>query len=171
MDNSLALRKARILSRGGKLRLPPIDKDRYDEIEARLMSASEDGSFQEEDLPLQHYFAPGLYTRSVFMRKGIFVLSKHHLTSELNVIRYGRAIVRSGDKLHIVQGPCTFESPANIRKALFILEDTLWFTVHQNPDDIRDVQQLEEMLVDTTNAWKAHRKLLAHRNNECRLLA
>ncbi len=169
MDTSLSRVRARILSRGGKLRLPPIGKDRYDEIEAKLLAMSEEGAFQEEELPLHHYFAPGLYVRSVFMRKGIFVLSKHHLTDELNVVQYGKVIVRSGDELRLVNGPCAFESKAGIRKALLILEDALWFTIHHNPDDIRDVQQLEEVLVDTTSAWKAHRKLLAHGNNECSL--
>ena len=95
------------------------------------------------------------------MRKGLFVLSMDHKTNELNVITEGAAIVRTGDQLHLVAGPCSFESAPGIRKALWMLRDTRWFTFHKNPDDIRDIPTLEAMLARKTDAQKAHEKYLA----------
>ena len=150
------------LLRGETVEMPPIFREQYEEFVKKLYARIDDGMFSEEQIPLRHHFAPGVYVREVFMHKGMFVLSREHKTSELNVVTSGAAIVRSGDNLSIVRGPCTFESPAGIFKALWILEDMTYFTVHVNPDDCRDIPTLEDRL-----AWKSELQI----QHEKKLLA
>jgi hypothetical protein len=47
-----------------------------------------------------------------------------------------------------VQGGDTVLSKVGVRKVLQILEDCEWQTIHHNPDDCRDVEELERRLVD-----------------------
>lgn len=147
-------------SGGTPIRLLHLSSERLDAIEASLIEAVEAGLVQEPTVPLKHYFVPGMYVREVFMPRGSLVVSMKHTTSELNIIPRGRAIVRSGDELRLVEGPCSFESEAGIRKIVLMLEDTIWQTAHHNPDDVRDLKILESRLVKPTQAYRGHQGFL-----------
>ena len=147
-------------SMGAPIKLKHLSQERLDEIEASLIEAAEAGLVQEPEVPLKHYFVPGMYVREVFMPRGSLVVSMEHKTSELNLIPRGRAIVRSGDDLRLVVGPCAFESEAGIRKILLMIEDTVWQTAHYNPDDTRDFKKLQSRLVTQTPAHRYHQSFL-----------
>ena len=147
-------------SHGAPIKLKHLSSQKLDAIEASLIEAAEAGLFQEPEVPLMHFFVPGMYVREVFMPRGSLIVSMEHKTSELNLVPRGKAIVRSGDDLRLVEGPCSFESEAGIRKILFILEDTVWQTAHMNPDDTRDIELLKSRLVVQTPAHRHHQEFL-----------
>lgn len=105
----------------------------------------------EVSCPVTHHFAPSVYVREVFMPAGSLVLGHKHLTKHINTMVTGRMLIYMGDKVTELVAPCTFISEAGVQKAANIIEDCIWQTVHPNPEDIEDIDQLEELLVDKTS--------------------
>lgn len=104
----------------------------------------------EVPCPVTHHFAPSVYVREIFMPSGTLVLGHKHLTKHINNVVTGRLLLYMGDEVTELVAPCTFISEAGVQKALHIIEDCIWQTVHPNPEDIEDIDQLEELLVDKT---------------------
>lgn len=99
------------------------------------------------DCPLQHFFAPGVYVREIFMPSGAIVIGKIHRTEHLNIIEQGSVLLIGEDgSREILSAPCTFVSKAGVQKVLQILEDCRWKTVHVTNET--DVPTLEAMLVE-----------------------
>ncbi len=99
------------------------------------------------DCPVQHFFAPGVYVREIFMPAGSIVIGKIHKTEHLNIIEQGTVMLISEDgSREIIMAPCTFVSKAGVQKVLEIIEDCRWKTVHVTTET--DVPTLEAMLVE-----------------------
>lgn len=47
----------------------------------------------DEDAPLIHHFAPGLYAREIFLPKGLIIIGKIHRHAHVNTISKGHVIV------------------------------------------------------------------------------
>lgn len=103
------------------------------------------------EAPLTHFFQPGVYVRQVVMPAGSFIIGKCHKTEHLNVIQNGKLKVIVGDFLYDINGPCVLSSGEGINKILLIEEETSWITIHQNPSNLRDIEELEGMLVFPMN--------------------
>ena len=151
---------------GGVVRVDPIPEEELLRIEKRFIDAVEGGIVPEVELPPAHFFFPSmkLYCRAVTIPKGALVISRFHKTSELNLILRGRVLVRADDEIRMVQGPCAFESRANLRKIVFGVEDTVYATAHYNPDGITDPDEMESLLVESSDAFYEHknRKAILH---------
>lgn len=109
---------------------------------------------------LKHHFAPGIYVREIWMPSGPLILGQRHLTDHLNIITQGKVLVRAEGELRLIHAigpvPVTFRSGAGVRKALFILEDTTWMTVHINVDDCEDILTLENRFTEQSEVYKEH---------------
>ena len=98
------------------------------------------------DFPLNHYFAPNVYVREIFMPAGALVIGKLHATEHLNIITTGRCVVwTEQDGLKEYAAPYTFKSKAGTRKFLYIYADTTWMTVHVTEET--DLEKLEDQLI------------------------
>lgn len=105
--------------------------------------------FEQIDCPLEHFFAPGVYVRSIFMPSGSIVIGKIHRTEHLNIIEQGSVMLIGEDgSREILSAPCTFVSKAGVQKVLQILEDCRWKTVHVNATNETDIPTLEAMLAE-----------------------
>jgi len=106
------------------------------------------------DLPLAHYFAPGVYYREIFMPAGVFVIGHQHKTEHFNIVLTGSASVMIDGKVEVITAPCTFKSLPGVRKILYIHEDMRWATIH--PTDVQDLGELEELLIIKSDTYKEH---------------
>lgn len=98
------------------------------------------------ECPLVHRFAPGVYLRAIFMPADTVVIGKIHKTEHFNIIVTGACIlVHEDGRREELRAPCTFVSKAGVQKVLYILEDTVWQTVH--PTVETDLSRLEEELI------------------------
>jgi hypothetical protein len=102
---------------------------------------------------LEHFFSDKIYVRQITMPGGAFVKGERHKTSHLNCVARGRVIIydmKLGKLIAIdaTERPVIFESMAGVSKTLYIHEETVWQTIHENPYDCRNVPELEELLVD-----------------------
>lgn len=99
------------------------------------------------ECPVEHFFAPGIYIREIFMPAGTMVIGRIHKTEHFNVLIEGRARVVIDGEVHELSAPCTFVSRAGISKVLNVIEDCRWQTIHANPENLTDVEVLESQLV------------------------
>lgn len=104
------------------------------------------GELEQTPCPLKHYFLPGTYIREIFMPAGTVVVGKIHKTEHFNIIQKGKVGICQVEGPMILEGPCTFTSKAGVQKTLFIIEDTVWSTVHLT--DLRDLETLEAALIE-----------------------
>lgn len=118
---------------------------------------------------LKHHFSPGIYVREIWMPEGSIVLGHRHRTRHLNVVAHGEALVRINGQIFRAMAPWTFESDPGVRKALAIVRDMTWLTIHANPDDCQDVEVLELRLMIPTPAWEAAREKQEAHAAFCRL--
>lgn len=98
-----------------------------------------------------HGFVAGLYVRRFRMPKGWVVVGKIHLHECFSTILTGRILEFTQDGLVERRGGDVFSSPAGTQRLLLPLEDTVWMTVHPNPDNIKDIELLENHYVTTDN--------------------
>lgn len=145
--------------------LPEISLEKLNTQEA--IDALEEALLQlpQTEVPLGHYFAPGVYMREVTMPAGSFIIGHRHMTEHFNIVLTGRAKVLVGDgKVATVQAPCIMKSLAGIRKVLLIEEDMRWVTVH--PTEETDVGKLDALLIQKTPAYLASEAKLKQSERE-----
>jgi hypothetical protein len=125
---------------------------RIDELEAAMVA-----NFEQVNCPVTHLFTEGMYTREIFMPKGSLVTSKIHKTEHPFVLSKGKLLV-SIDKGEWVEmeAPYTGITKAGTRRVAYILEDTVWTTFHANPDNISDLDEIEDLVIEK------HDNLLLH---------
>lgn len=113
--------------------------------------AKELPSTDHVECPLNHYFAPNIYVREIFMPAGSLVLGKTHLTTHLNSVVMGCVRLMMNNKIQEISAPYTFVSEAGTQKALYIVKDCIWQTTHYNPTNTQSVSELEDVLVEDNN--------------------
>jgi hypothetical protein len=103
-----------------------------------------------EQLPIEpvHHVADGLYAREITIRAGTILTGKVHSTEHLNIVSAGRIAVWTEDGMKIVAAPCTLISRPGTKRVGFALEDTVWTTIHANPQNLTDLEALELALID-----------------------
>lgn len=80
--------------------------------------------------PVKHFFAPGMYGREITMPTDMFVIGRIHRHGHLNVISKGRCRVLTEFGSEELVAPCTFVSEPGTKRMVYVLEETVWTTVH-----------------------------------------
>mgnify|MGYP003638749634 FL=1 len=77
-------------------------------------------------------------------------MSRVHLHENVTILCSGhcRVVSTMSDKeqIEVYKNFAIFMTPPLTKRALYFLEDTTILTVHSNPDNIRDVEELERRL-------------------------
>jgi quercetin dioxygenase-like cupin family protein len=102
-------------------------------------------SGQTIELPVQHDFAHGLYSRTIFIPKGATAIGKIHKTEHMTIISQGSVIIATENGPMQVTAPALFVSPPGSKRAAYALEDTLWTTIHGTSET--DLEKLESELI------------------------
>ena len=116
---------------------------------AVLVAAHEDamGTEEIEDMYLEHFFAPGMYGRRMFIPAGLILIGKIHRHSHLNVMTFGSLEIVSTFGSDIKVGPDMWQSEAGIQRNVLGLTDAQIITLHANPTDTQDLAELEAMII------------------------
>jgi hypothetical protein len=115
-------------------------------LEAELFARAD--SFSE--IPTEHLFGPGVYCRKVLMKKGFVYIGKIHKHDHSNIVAQGSVQVLTEFGAQTLTAYTMFESPAGTKRALLPLEDTIWICVHPNPNNVKDLVELEQMFIAPT---------------------
>jgi hypothetical protein len=94
-----------------------------------------------------HFFAPGIYVRTLFIPAGYILVGRRHRHETLNLLLKGEvAIINDkGEKVY-AKAPLIFVAQPG-QKAGVAVTDVWYATVHSNPYDLRDIDQLEKEML------------------------
>jgi hypothetical protein len=102
-----------------------------------------------EQPPVIHRFTNGMYIREIHMPGGTEHVSKIHKTQHPFVVSKGIVSVSAdGETWTHLSAPHTGITEPGTQRFLVVHEDTVWTTFHLNPNNIRDIALLEEIIVD-----------------------
>ena len=104
-----------------------------------------------ERCPLKHTFSDGIYVREIFMPAGTVCVGKIHRHDHPNFLMKGRVtVVTEEGGIQELQAPLSMISPAGTQRAVYVHEDTIWITVHLNPDNETDLKKIEDFVIAKT---------------------
>ena len=114
------------------------------DLEAVLHAAPEEAKIDCEPL-VEHFFAPGVYVRQMFIPKDMVVVGKIHKTRHVSIISCGKVSVTTENGTETIKGPYTFINEPGEKRAVYAHEDTIWTTVH--PTDETDLKKIESEVI------------------------
>lgn len=97
------------------------------------------------EIPVEHYFAHGLYMRKIFIPAGVALTGRVHRQDDLQIMFYGDlAILGEDGTFRRFTGPNQFTSKAGVKPFAVAYEDTLWATVHHT--HLTDLEEINKEL-------------------------
>lgn len=111
------------------------------------MSLIEDISLKERDeYIVTNVIADGVLARTVLMPKGEIVVGEIHKYESINILVKGELKVWVNGEVKHLKAPYMIKSNANTRKVAYILEDTVWTSIHRvTSENLKDIE--EEIIV------------------------
>lgn len=108
------------------------------------------------DMPLVHRFTPGLYSREIFMRAGIVVVSKIHNTEHQFAILEGAVdVFTEADGVQRLRAPHVGITKPGTQRVLQIREDCRWVTFHplvEGESSEADLPKIEARIIEPSGA-------------------
>lgn len=119
----------------------PVTRERIFDLQACL------DAMPQVECPVRHFFAGGLYAREMFIPAGVCVVGKIHRHDQISMVLGDLTIVTPGEEPKRIDSCEPFVSPAGIKRAAYAHVDSFITTFHANPDDLRDVDAIEAVLI------------------------
>lgn len=119
-------------------------------LEFQDVLSRQDGAFFGDSVhcPLTHKFTDGIYVREIFIPAGTYLVGKIHKHDHPNFLMKGTVeVVTEGGGCERLKGPLSIISPPGTKRALRALTDLVWITVHHNPTNTQDLDELEEFII------------------------
>jgi hypothetical protein len=114
-----------------------LEQSLRDEVAAgNLVETIHDGETDEGSDQCNHYFAKGVYVRSLVIPSGHLVVGRIHLQSRVCVVAAGRCTFIDEFRKQTVSAPWIGEFEAGSKTAVFAHETTLWIAI--SGTDIKD---------------------------------
>jgi hypothetical protein len=128
------------------------------ELEAKLKYIADGASIicgTEEDpivtdskqIPIEHFFMDGVYIRKMTMFKDTVVVGAIHKHLHMCFLLEGHLSVVSESCTKEYIAPCYIIAEPGEKRVLYSHKDSYWYNTHKNPDNIKDVKQLEKQIV------------------------
>ena len=139
-------------------------RDSIMQVERRIEQSEGHYIGNTDRCPLKHTFADGIYVREIFIPAGDIIVGKIHKHEHPNFLVSGTVHVFTEDKLlEKIVAPCSMISPPGTKRTLYAETDLVWITMHHNPTNTRDIDELERnAAVDTYKEYdKFNSKKLA----------
>lgn len=107
---------------------------------------------EQIECPVVHRFGPGVYIRELSVKAGTFMIGHHHKTDYTDIMLKGVVkVVKDNGSVETIRAPyMAVGNPG--RKIGWVVEDMVWLNIF--PTEERDVEKLEEMLLDKSDGWK-----------------
>jgi hypothetical protein len=104
--------------------------------------------FPQVEIKAEHKFAPGLYIRQITIPAGVLATGAACKEEHFSVMVSGRMSVLADGAIRDIAGYHDWIAPAGVKRVGIAVEDTVWFTVHPNPTNERDIAKLEDALFE-----------------------
>jgi hypothetical protein len=87
-------------------------------------------SMPQVELPVRHYFSPGVYARELTIPAGVCLTGAVHRYEQLNILSKGTMKVLLEDgTIQEVSAPFTVVSPPGTKRIAVTLTDCVWTTI------------------------------------------
>jgi len=128
-----------------------IQKAKIAGIQQLVESISKNNPDEPSQYLNTHHFAEGIYVRAGYAIKGAVIVSQVHLHESVTILCGGHCRVISTmqdeERIDVYKDFAILTTAPMTKRVLFFLENTTILTVHPNPDNIRDIAELERMFV------------------------
>ena len=124
-------------------------KERVEQIEKLLMNSNSTDVYvgNSEELPLTHSFSDGIYVREIFIKKGMFAIGKIHKLNHTFFLMKGKLLLCTEKGVSEIEAPFYGNAEAGTKRVVVALEDVVFVNVHPNPNNITEIEKLEENFV------------------------
>src|ERR1700680_2348720 len=110
-------------------------RDKVSAIEAMMKKV------EQIEIPLRHYFSPGIYAREIQIPKGALITGKIHKYSALNILSKGELSVLLEDGIKRIKAPFTVVSTPGTKRIACAHEDSVWTTIlHTDETDPEKIE-------------------------------
>ena len=103
-----------------------------------------------DSFPLTHSFSEGVYIREMSMLEGGIVIGKIHNKSHTWFLMKGKLKIANEDGVVTYSAPTYVNAKSGAKRVIIALEDSVFVNIHPNPDNIRDIEELERILTCET---------------------
>lgn len=103
-----------------------------------------------DDLPVNNHFACGVYMRELPIPKNMVLTGKIHKTEHLAILSQGDVSVWTEGGMKRLKASSVIKSNPGMKRVIFAHEDSVWITVHPNPTDQQNIEEIEDRLVTET---------------------
>lgn len=103
------------------------------------------------EIPIKHYFSTGIYMRQMTMTEGSTVVGKIHKTEHMCVLAKGSVTVVNGTDRNTYHAPSVVKSMPGTQRALHAHSEVVWINVHHNPENISDLEKIDDHFVVETH--------------------
>ena len=112
----------------------------------RFEQCLHDRVFDQFTPDLQQFFGNGVYMRQVFLPAGSMASGRIHKRPCWNILLIGETEVATEDGVKLMVAPQVFESPAGVKRAVRVISDTIWITVHAYDGTEQDGDAMADLL-------------------------
>lgn len=99
------------------------------------------------EIPIEHFFAPGLYLRQMTMPKDSVITGKIHKTEHYCILAQGEVTLVTERGRERIRAPKVIHSMPGAKRAIHAHEETVWVNCHHNPTHERDPEKVEALFV------------------------
>lgn len=100
------------------------------------------------DVTPNHYFADGMYGRELAIPAGNVVVGKTHRHEHLVLLTKGTVTINTDKGMETISAPHTWVSQPGAKRVLYTHDDCVFFTVHLNHENSRDLEQIEAYVIE-----------------------
>ena len=121
-------------------------------LENKMLSSDNENIVKgnSDTFPLTHSFSDGVYIREMSMLKGGIVIGKIHNKSHTWFLMKGKIKVATEDSVVTYSAPTYVNAKAGAKRVIAAIEDSVFVNVHPNPDNIKNTDELENILTCKT---------------------
>jgi hypothetical protein len=123
--------------------------DRINEFKSQMVTA--DGAVlhhtdeMQETMPLKHHIKDGIYTREIFMPKGMLVLSFIHKVNHPSFFLSGEmSIITDKAEIKRIKAPMVVQTEIGTQRVAYMHEDCVWVCTYRT--DASTVEEAEKEL-------------------------
>lgn len=118
-----------------ELIIPPM-RNRIFALEAEMKK------LPQIDIPVKHYFSPGLYAREITVPETAIITGVIHKYPQINILSKGTMLVTIGEEVRQVTASHTVVSPPGVKRAAVALTECVWTTiVHTFLTDVDEIEK------------------------------
>ena len=115
--------------------IPPM-RERIFAIEAEMLKQP------QIEIPVKHYFSPGIYAREITVPATAIIIGQLHKYPQLNILSKGTIRVSIDETIREISAPCTVVSPAGVKRIAYAVTEVVWTTIlATSKTDIAEIEK------------------------------